>query len=150
MSTLWMAPLGGLPGVGVVVLAVSLGVLGLISYCRAGAAHELPAQRDLLEFCAGQLSVTDGPAQVRPIIDALDALGQADPTARQAVLDIVCGYLRLAGPVPGRHGAGRHGGTGGPHVGAGVPAPPPRSAARRRRALAAPAPESQRSQRAGP
>ena len=56
MSTTWMAPLGGLPGVGVVVLAVSLGVLGLISYCRAGAARELPALRDLLEFCAGQLA----------------------------------------------------------------------------------------------
>jgi uncharacterized protein YjbI with pentapeptide repeats len=100
MSTTWMAPLGGLPGVGVVVLAVSLGVLGLISYCRAGAARELPTQRDLLEFCAGQLSAAAGPAQVRPIIDALDALGQADPTARQAVLDIVCGYLRRPAPSP--------------------------------------------------
>jgi uncharacterized protein YjbI with pentapeptide repeats len=100
MSTTWMASLGGLPGVGVVVLAVSLGVLGLISYCRAGAARELPAQRDLLEFCAGQLSAAAGPAQVRPIIDALDALGQADPTARQAVLDIVCGYLRRPAPSP--------------------------------------------------
>src|SRR4051794_22869053 len=40
MLTTWMAPLGGLPGVGVVVLAVGLGVLGLISYCRAGAARE--------------------------------------------------------------------------------------------------------------
>ena len=103
MSTTWMAPLGGLPGVGVVVLAVSLGVLGLISYCRAGAARELPTQRDLLEFCTGQLSATSataGPAQVRPIIDALDALGQADPTARQAVLDIVCGYLRRPAPSP--------------------------------------------------
>ena len=150
MSTTWMAPLGGLPGVGVVVLAVSLGVLGLISYCRAGAARELPAQRDLLEFCAGQLSAAAGPAQVRPIIDALDALGQADPTARQAVLDIVCGYLRRPAPSPAATVRVATAGTGGPHVGAGVPAPPPRSAARRRRALAAPAPESQRSQRAGP
>ena len=41
------------------------------------------------------------PAEVRTILAALEALGQADPDARQAVLDVVCGYLRRPSRPPG-------------------------------------------------
>src|SRR5512132_2485532 len=101
MSTSWMAPLGGLPGLGVAVLAGFLAVLALICYCRAGAVPALPPRREVLEFCAGQLVDATAPAEVRTIIAALEALGQADPDARQAVLDVVCGYLRRPSRPPG-------------------------------------------------
>ena len=101
MSTSWMAPLGGLPGLGVAVLAGFLAVLALICYCRAGAVPALPPRRDVLEFSAGQLAGATAPAEVRTILAALEALGQADPDARQAVLDVVCGYLRRPSRPPG-------------------------------------------------
>ena len=101
MSTSWMAPLGGLPGLGAAVLAGFVAVLALICYCRAGAVPALPPRREVLEFCAGQLADATGPAEVRTIIAALEALGQADPDARQAVLDVVCGYLRRPSRPPG-------------------------------------------------
>jgi hypothetical protein len=94
MSPSWMAPLGGLPGLGAAVLAGVVAVLALICYCRAGAVPALPPRREVLEFCAGQLAHASSPAEVRTVIAALEALGQADPDARQAVLDVVCGYLR--------------------------------------------------------
>ena len=101
MSTSWMAPLGGLPGLGAAVLAGVVAVLALICYCRAGAVPALPPRREVLEFCAGQLAHASSPAEVRTVIAALEALGQADPDARQAVLDVVCGYLRRPSRPPG-------------------------------------------------
>ena len=101
MSPSWMAPLGGLPGLGAAVLAGVVAVLALICYCRAGAVPALPPRREVLEFCAGQLAHASSPAEVRTVIAALEALGQADPDARQAVLDVVCGYLRRPSRPPG-------------------------------------------------
>jgi uncharacterized protein YjbI with pentapeptide repeats len=101
MSTSWMAPLGGLPGLGAVVLVGLVAVVGLICYCRAGPAPELPPRRDLLESCANQLAGAAGPAEARAVVDALQALGEADPEARQAVLDVICGYLRRPSGPPG-------------------------------------------------
>jgi Pentapeptide repeats (9 copies)/Pentapeptide repeats (8 copies) len=101
MSTSWMAPLGGLPGLGAAVLAGVVAVLALICYCRAGAVPALPPRREVLEFCASQLAGATTPAEVRTILGALEALGQAGPDARRAVLDVVCGYLRRPSRPPG-------------------------------------------------
>ena len=51
----------------------------------------------------------------RTVVDALDALGQADPDARQAVLDVICGHLRRPSGPPG---ATAQVGTAGPVAGA--------------------------------
>ena len=101
MSTSWMAPLGGLPGLGAAVLVGFLAVLALICYCRAGPVPALPPRREILELSAGQLAHASSPAEVRTVIAALEALGEADPDARQAVLDVVCGYLRRPSRPPG-------------------------------------------------
>jgi hypothetical protein len=101
MSTSWMAPLGGLPGLGAAVLAGVVAALALICYRRAGAVPALPPRRDVLEFSAGRLAGATAAAEVRTILAALEALGQADPDARQAVLDVVCGYLRRPSRPPG-------------------------------------------------
>jgi hypothetical protein len=79
MSTSWMAPLGGLPGLGAAVLAGVVAVLALICYCRAAAVPALPPRREVLEFSAGQLAGATAPAEVRTILAALEALGQGRP-----------------------------------------------------------------------
>ena len=56
MSTSWMGPLGGLPGLGTAALVGLVAVVGLICYFRAGPAPKLPPRRDVLEFCANQLA----------------------------------------------------------------------------------------------
>ena len=101
MSTSWMASLGGLPGLGAVVLAGLVAVVGLICYCRAGPAPKLSPLRNVLECCANQLANAAGPDEARAVVDALEALGEADPDARQAVLDVICGYLRRPSGAPG-------------------------------------------------
>ena len=77
MSTSWMAPLGGLPGLGAAVLARFLAVLALICYCRAGAVPSAASPAEVLVLSPAARRAT--PAEVGTSIAALEVLG-ARPT----------------------------------------------------------------------